>query len=117
LGVDNARGQDLSEIEDLKRSLRDFYDVRDWKQFHTPKNLAMALAGEAGELLSEFQWLTPEESELASLSNKQIDAIRLEVADVFLYLVSLADALSIDIFHAASEKILINESRFPHRSN
>jgi len=103
----------LSEIDELEKSLREFSLTRNWKIFHTPKNLAMALASEAGELLAEFQWLTPPESEIERLSGKQLDAIRMEVADVFLYLVSLADSLSIDIFQAAFEKITINEKRFP----
>jgi dCTP diphosphatase len=103
----------MSELEELKLKLRDFSMRRGWNQFHTPKNLAMALAGEMGELLAEFQWLTPEESGLSALSIEHLDAVKMEIADIFLYLVSLADLLEIDLYDAAAKKISINESRFP----
>lgn len=73
----------------------------------------MALAGEAGELLAEFQWLTPEGSTASALTSTQLEAIRMEMADVFLYLLSLADSLSIDLLDAAAIKMSINEVRFP----
>jgi dCTP diphosphatase len=103
----------MSEMEELKLQLRDFSKRRDWNQFHTPKNLAMALACETGELLAEFQWLTPEESSLSALSIDQLDAVKMEIADVFIYLVRLADLLEIELHDAAIKKISINESRFP----
>ncbi len=99
-------------IKELTDEVRSFADARDWHKFHTPKNLAMALAGEAGELLSEFQWLTPEESASDSLTAEQKKAIELEIADVQIYLLRLADVLSIDIAAVVREKIQINESRF-----
>jgi NTP pyrophosphatase (non-canonical NTP hydrolase) len=99
-------------IKELTDEVRSFADTRDWHKFHTPKNLAMALAGEAGELLAEFQWLTPEESTVSSLSVEQKMAIELEIADVQIYLLRLADVLNIDIAAVVREKIQINESRF-----
>lgn len=99
-------------IKELTDEVRSFADARDWHKFHTPKNLAMALAGEAGELLAEFQWLTPEESTISSLSSEQKKAIELEIADVQIYLLRLADVLNIDVASVVREKIQINESRF-----
>ena len=99
-------------IKELTDEVRSFADVRDWHKFHTPKNLAMAVAGEAGELLAEFQWLTPEGSSLSALSAEQKKAIELEIADVQIYLLRLADVLEIDVATVVREKILINESRF-----
>jgi len=102
----------MDQIENLMASIRNFAAERDWEKFHTPKNLAMAIAGEAGELAAEFQWLTPEESTIGALSNEKIRDIRLEMADVQIYLYRLADVLKIDISQAVIEKMEINESRF-----
>ena len=99
-------------IQELTDEIRAFADVRDWQKFHTPKNLAMAIAGEAGELASEFQWLTPEESTEHSLTDEQRKAIELEIADVQIYLLRLADVLNVDIPEVVREKIQINNSRF-----
>jgi NTP pyrophosphatase (non-canonical NTP hydrolase) len=99
-------------IQELTDEIRAFADVRDWQKFHTPKNLAMAIAGEAGELASEFQWLTPEESMKHSLTDEQRKAIELEIADVQIYLLRLADVLNVDIPEVVREKIQINNSRF-----
>jgi len=100
-----------SELEIIKQTLREFAAERDWNKFHTPKNLAMALAVEAGELVAEFQWLTPEESQ--KLTKDQLSAIEMEIADVAIYLVRLADILDINIYEAAMAKIQINKERFP----
>ena len=100
-----------SELEIIKQTLREFAAERDWNKFHTPKNLAMALAGEAGELVAEFQWLTPEESQ--KLTKDQLSAVEMEIADVAIYLVRLADILDINIYEAAMAKIQINKERFP----
>jgi len=99
-------------IKELTDEVRSFADARDWHKFHTPKNLAMALAGEAGELLAEFQWLTPDESTVSSLSMEQKKAIELEIADVQIYLLRLADVLDVDVASVVREKLLINEGRF-----
>ena len=101
-----------SDLTDLASLIRDFADRRDWQKFHTPKNLSMAVAGEAGELVAEFQWLTPEESNVAELSPEKLRAIALEIADVQIYLLRLADVLGIDIPQVVREKLAINESRF-----
>ncbi|MGA8117865.1 MAG: nucleotide pyrophosphohydrolase [Actinocatenispora sp.] len=103
----------MDSIDALREYLRGFARRRDWEQFHTPKNLAMALAGEAGELLAEFQWLTPDESRTVMGDATSAAAVRSEMADVFLYLVRLADVLDVDLLAAAREKSLVNESRFP----
>jgi dCTP diphosphatase len=103
----------MSEISKLTELCRDFAARRDWFQFHTPKNLAMAVAGEAGELAAEFQWLTPEQSLGSNLSPKSLEAIRMEIADVAIYLLRLADELDVDLADAVQTKLAINESRFP----
>ena len=90
--------------------MREFAAERDWEQFHTPKNLAMALAGEAGELLAEFQWLTPEES--ANLTVEQRAAVAEEMADVLIYLCRLADVSGIDLLPAAAAKLEANRARY-----
>jgi NTP pyrophosphatase (non-canonical NTP hydrolase) len=101
-----------TDIQGLIAKIRAFATDRDWEKFHTPKNLAMAIAGEAGELVAEFQWLTSEESLLGELSPEKLREIRLEMADVQIYLLRLADVLQIDISRAVLEKMKINESRF-----
>ena len=96
----------------LTQRISDFSQERDWEQFHSPKNLAMAITGEAGELASEFQWLTAEESELKALSPDKLESIRLEIADVQIYLLRIAEMLEIDIPKAILDKLAINEERF-----
>ncbi|HAF56299.1 MAG TPA: nucleotide pyrophosphohydrolase [Thauera sp.] len=96
---------------ELRDAMRRFAAEREWERFHTPKNLAMALSGEAGELIEHFQWLTPEQS--ASLPGAARDEVALELADVLLYLVRLADVLDIDLAAAARRKIEINDRRYP----
>ena len=96
----------------MKR-IAEFANERDWDQFHTPKNLAMALAGEAGELVAEFQWLTADESRLDAMSQKKISDVELEIADVAIYLLRLADKLEVDIVGVVKKKLEINETRFP----
>jgi NTP pyrophosphatase (non-canonical NTP hydrolase) len=95
----------------LRERLRKFADERDWNQFHTPKNLAMALCVEASELLEHFQWLRDDES--VNLSVPTLASVREEVADVLLYLIRLADKLDIDLVAAATEKMEINASKYP----
>ncbi len=96
---------------ELREALRTFAAERDWERFHTPKNLAMALSGEAGEVIEHFQWLTPEDS--AALPADQREEVALELADVLLYLVRLADVLGIDLGAAARRKLAINAARYP----
>ncbi|CAN2190347.1 dCTP pyrophosphatase 1 [Candidatus Nanopelagicaceae bacterium] len=101
-----------NEIEELKAEIKKFAVARDWEQFHTPKNLAMAIAGEAGELAAEFQWLTADQSALGALSEEQLEAISLEIADVQIYLLRLADVLKIDVSKVVRKKLEINQKRF-----
>jgi NTP pyrophosphatase (non-canonical NTP hydrolase) len=104
-------------LEDLIHRLRDFAAARGWEPFHTPKNLVMALSGEVGELISLFQWLTPEQC-AAWRDDPELEANVLdEIADVTLYLVRLADMLSLDLLAAANAKVDRNELRFPVRQN
>lgn len=98
-------------FEDLRQRLAAFAAERDWEQFHSPKNLAMALAAEAGELLEHFQWLTEEQS--AALPEAERQAVALELADIQLYLVRLADRLGVDLVGAAHRKIDLNAEKYP----
>ncbi len=91
--------------------LRRFADERDWAQFHSPKNLVMALSVETAELMEHFQWLSEEES--GSLKPGQLDAIADEIADVQLYLARLADRLHIDLPQALRRKTAKNELKYP----
>ncbi len=99
-------------MKELIEEIRAFADARDWEQFHTPKNLSMAIAGEAGELVAEFQWLTEVQSKLESLSAEKLADIELEIADVAIYLLRLADVLNVDLSEAIRKKLAINEARF-----
>lgn len=101
-----------TEFEELTVLLRQFAVRRNWGKFHNPKNLAMAVAGEVGELVAEFQWLTSDESELALLSAEQLEVIGLEIADVQIYLIRLADVLGFVIPDLVRQKVAINEVRF-----
>jgi NTP pyrophosphatase (non-canonical NTP hydrolase) len=101
----------LTELENLREQLRRFAAEREWDQFHSPKNLAMALSAEAGELLETFQWLTEEQSR--TLSPAAHAAASDEVADIFLYLIRLSDKLGIDPVAAAQRKLLRNAERYP----
>lgn len=100
-------------IRDLQEALARFAAERDWEQFHTPKNLVMALAGEVGELLDIFQWMTPEESEIVMNDPERRDAVLMELGDVFQYLLRLADRLDVDLEQATWDVIRCNEKRFP----
>ena len=101
----------MNDIENLRNQLRTFAAERDWDQFHSPKNLASALAVEAAELLENFQWLT--EAESRQLSPAALAAVRAEVADVLLYLIRIGDKLGIDLIAAANEKIILNAQKYP----
>ena len=98
-------------LDHLRLRLDVFARERDWTQFHNPKNLAMALAGEAGELIEHFQWLTPEQAENLPATTR--DEVALECADVLLFLIRLADRLNIDLIEAANRKMTINAARYP----
>jgi NTP pyrophosphatase (non-canonical NTP hydrolase) len=99
------------EIQALKQQLREFADTRDWNQFHSPKNLAMALSVEAAEIVEHFQWLTEEQSK--NLPQEKLEEVSSELADTLLYLVRLADKLDIDLMTAAHAKIERNSEKYP----
>ncbi|MFB4294224.1 nucleotide pyrophosphohydrolase [Nonomuraea sp. ATR24] len=101
----------MTELERHAARLRAFAAARDWEQFHTPKNLAMALAGEVGELVAELQWLTPDESR--ALDPETLARVTAELGDVTNYLVRLADVLGVDLVAAASAKLDTVERRYP----
>lgn len=101
----------MTELENLRDQLRNFAAERDWDQFHSPKNLAMALSVEAGELLEVFQWLTEEQSR--SLTPEAQAAASEEIADVLLYLIRLGDQLGIDPIDAAQRKLVANAQKYP----
>lgn len=98
-------------LESLRDDLKQFARERDWEQFHAPKNLAMGLSVEVSEVLEHFQWLS--EAQSANLPEEERAAVRLELADVFIYLVRLADTLGIDLMAAARDKLAINAERYP----
>lgn len=101
----------ISTLPQLAEAVRSFGRERDWQRYHTPKNLAAALIVEAAELLEPFQWLTPEES--IDLPEAKREAVRQEMADVLIYLVSLANYLDIDLLQAAEDKLAINARKYP----
>lgn len=98
-------------MKDLTNKLREFAAERDWEQFHSPKNLVMALIVETAELVEHFQWLTPEQSE--NLSQKDKEKISEEVADILIYLTRFCDIMDIDLIKAAFEKIDENSKKYP----
>lgn len=100
-------------LTELASHMETFIAERNWTEYHTPKNLAMALAGEAGELVAEFQWLTPEESLPDELTADKRAAIEAEMADVLIYLTVLADKLGTNLPDAVWAKMAINAGRFP----
>jgi len=102
----------MDEIQRLASEIKKFADARGWEQFHTPKNLSMAVAGEAGELVAEFQWLTDEQSTRSNMPHDKLKDVELEIADVAIYLIRLADVLDIDISEVVRKKLAINETRF-----
>jgi NTP pyrophosphatase (non-canonical NTP hydrolase) len=101
----------MTELDGLREQLREFARERDWEQFHSPKNLAMALTVEAAELLEVFQWLTESESCLPDAAARA--AAEEEIADVLLYLVRIADQLGIDPVAAANRKLAANARKYP----
>ncbi len=106
----------LIDTTKLEAALQEFADARDWQQFHSPKNLAMALTGEVGELVELFQWLTEEQSRTVATDPKTANAVRDELTDVLLYTVRLASVLKVDLNAAVIDKLKANAAsppRFP----
>lgn len=101
----------LKSIPEVAAALRAFAAERDWDRFHTPKNLAAAMSVEASEVLEHFQWLTSDES--SALDAQKKEAVAMELADVFLYLVRLSDRLGVDLLRSAERKMAINAENYP----
>ena len=102
----------MSSIAELTERVRIFAQERDWERFHTPKNLAMALAGEVGELLAELQWLTPEQSAAVMQDEEIGPRVRAEIGDVIIYLVRLTDVLGVDLVQAGLDKLEASGRRY-----
>lgn len=105
--------QRLVDTDALEAALQAFADERDWNQYHSPKNLAMALTGEVGELVEIFQWLTEEQSRTVGQDPATARAIRDELADVLLFLVRLSMVLGIDLNEAVMAKLARNAIKYP----
>ena len=99
------------DLDKYKAKIREFANERDWDQFHDPKNLAMALSAEIGELLDIFQWLTSDQSK--NLSDKDVKLAKQELGDIMIYLIRLSDKLGIDLEEAVIDKMKINEEKYP----
>ena len=99
------------DLKTLKETVRRFVAERDWDRFHSPKNISMALIVEAAELVEHFQWLTEKES--AELSSETRGKVELEMADILIYLIRLADKLDVDLVEAAEKKIEDNKRKYP----
>lgn len=114
MNLDNSSGgirMGRDSLEILKERLREFTKERDWDQFHSPKNLSMALIAEAAELIEHFQWLTQEQS--GNLSNDKLKEVEQELADILIYLVRIADKLGVDLVEAGHEKVNVNKTKYP----
>ena len=103
----------LIDVSCLEAALQKFADERDWQQYHSPKNLAMALSAEVGELVEIFQWQTEEQSKLVAKDEATAEAVRDELADVLLYLVRLSSVLGVDLNEAVAQKLVKNVSKYP----
>ncbi|MEJ7931625.1 nucleotide pyrophosphohydrolase [Ramlibacter sp. AN1015] len=111
--MSDSKASPLLEVGPLQAELRRFAEDRDWEQFHSPKNLVMALTGELGELAELFQWSTEDESRRAASDPRTASAVRDEIADVTLYLVRLADVLGVDLDAAVKAKLALNAAKYP----
>ncbi len=105
------RDREWPELERFRTELKQFIEDRDWSQFHSPKNLAMALAAEVGELLEHFQWLSEEQS--YSLPPEELEAVAMELADIQIYLANLSGQLGIALGPAVARKMVLNAKKYP----
>lgn len=105
----------FKNLDEAAAAMRAFADEREWDRFHTPKNLAAAMSVEAAEVLEHFQWLTEAESQ--ALPPGEREAVALELADVFLYLVRLSDCLGVDLLEVAKRKMALNALKYPAAAN
>jgi NTP pyrophosphatase (non-canonical NTP hydrolase) len=101
----------MRDLTDVRDAMRRFAAERDWDQFHSPRNLAMALSVEAGELMEHFLWTR--DTDIPARDSRQLSEIGAELADVFLYTVRLADRLGIDLLAASAAKMASNAERYP----
>ena len=101
------------DIEVLKLRLREFAVARDWEQFHSVRNLILALVGEVGELAAEFQWISDDDIANALQDCDKRESVGSEIADVFIYLLRLSDITGIDLVEELKKKLVINEERYP----
>jgi NTP pyrophosphatase (non-canonical NTP hydrolase) len=99
------------DLETIKQELREFAKERDWDQFHSPKNFSMALMVECAELVEHFQWLTDKQSK--NLSAETLDEVSLEMADIMIYLIRLADKLDVDLLPTIERKMKLNAIKYP----
>ena len=111
--TDTTSGTALVDLAQLAVRLEQFADERDWAQFHSPKNLVMALTGEVGELSEIFQWMPEEASKEAGRDPQTAKAVQDELADVLLYLVRLSSVLGVDLDAAVQQKLKDNAMRYP----
>ena len=111
-GVSSMNDADTT-VGDLKDRAREFRDKREWRRFHTPKNLSMAIAVEAAELMEEFQWLTPDEVWKLAEDESSLQRLGEELADVLIYALSLADCLELDVTAAVLAKLRRNAEKYP----
>ena len=102
-----------THVSELREMVRRFVEARDWSQFHSPKNLSMALAIEAAELMEHFQWITPEQSRQLGQDPRKLDEVGDELADVLCYALALANELDLDLATAMRKKMLKNEQKYP----
>jgi dCTP diphosphatase len=100
-----------TDFDRIKKQVRQFVVEREWDQFHSPKNLSMALIVEAAEMVEHFQWLTEEQS--SNLSPEKLAEIELELADIQIYLISLAEKLQLDLVSAVDKKLALNARKYP----
>lgn len=108
-----AMNDATTPVGELKKWIQDFVDERDWNQFHSPKNLVMALSIEVAELMEHFQWISPQASREIADDHERFQGVREEIADVLCYVLALANELDIDLVTAVSDKMRTNEKKYP----
>ena len=111
--IDYEKLSDAYSLEGLQKEISAFAIERDWEQFHSIRNLVLALVGEVGELAAEFQWLNDEQVESAMLDTQKREAIGSELADILAYLIRIADVAQFDLESELMKKMQVNESRYP----
>lgn len=101
----------MIDVDDLQKQLREFADARDWEKYHSPKNLVMAMSVEVAELMEHFQWMTEQQS--LQLDAEVREQVALEMADVLIYLVRMADRCGVDLDDAVQRKLVLNAQKYP----